>query len=119
MEARRIINYKNYGVPPVIYLLIDQSMFFQSKGINVWSTYDFGSVVQNIMLLVTNYGLGTVAQAQAVVYPDLIRKFVDIPTSKLIALGIAIGHPDWDNPATHTRSQKEPLEKVVTWYGLE
>ena len=119
MEVRRTNNYRNYGAPAVIYLLIDRSMFFQSKGINAWSTYDSGSVVQNIMLLATNYGLGTVAQAQAVIYPDLIRKFVEIPVSKLIALGIAIGYPDWDNPATQSRSQREPLEKVVTWHGFE
>ncbi len=119
MDQRRINNYKNYGASTVIYLLIDRSMFFQSKGINVWSAYDTGSAVQNIMLLAANYGLGTVAQAQAVIYPDLIRKSVAIPAAKLIALGIAIGYPDWDNPATQSRSQREPLDKVVTWYGFE
>jgi len=118
MEARRIQNYKNYGAPAMIYLLVDRSMHFQSKGINVWSLYDSGSIVQNIMLLATNYGLGTVAQAQSVIYPDIIRKFVPIHESKLIALGVAIGYPDWDNPANGMRTQREPLDEVVTWYGF-
>ncbi|MGA2108036.1 MAG: nitroreductase [Syntrophorhabdales bacterium] len=118
MEARRIQNYKNYGAPAMIYLLVDRSMYFQSKGINVWSLYDSGSIVQNIMLLATNYGLGTVAQAQSVIYPDIIRKFVPIHESKLIALGVAIGYPDWDNPANGMRTQREPLDEVVTWYGF-
>jgi len=118
MEARRIQNYKNYGAPAVIYLIVDRSMYFQSKGINAWSLYDSGSVVQNIMLLATDYGLGTVAQAQSVIYPDIIRKFVPIHESKLIALGVAIGYPDWDNPANGTRTRREPFDKVVTWYGF-
>lgn len=118
MEARRIQNYKNYGAPAMIYLLVDRSMYFQSKGINVWSLYDSGSIVQNIMLLATNYGLGTVAQAQSVIYPDIIRKFVPIHESKLIALGVAIGYPDWDNPANGTRTRREPFDEVVIWYGF-
>ena len=119
MEIRRIENYKNYGAPAVIYLLVDRIMFYQSKGINVWSLYDCGSAVQNIMLLATSYGLGTVAQAQAVVYPDIIRKAVPIPESKLIALGIAIGYPNWDNPVTQSRTQREPLSNVTKWYGFK
>ena len=71
------------------------------------------------MLLATHYGLGTVAQAQAVVFPDIIRKVVDIPESRLIALGIAIGYPDWENPVTQSRSQREPVDKVTTWFGFE
>ncbi len=54
MERRRIQNFKNYGAPAVIYLLVGRSFFYQSKGINVWSLYDCGAVVQNIMLLATN-----------------------------------------------------------------
>jgi nitroreductase len=119
MDFRRIQNFRNYGAPAVIYLLIDRTMFYQSKGINVWSLYDCGSVVQNIMLLATNYGLGTVAQAQSVIYPDIIRKVVEIPESKLIALGIAIGYPDRDIPVTQSRTQREPLDEVAKWYGFD
>lgn len=119
MDFRRIQNFKNYSAPAVIYLLVDRTMFYQSKGINVWSLYDCGSVVQNIMLLATNYGLGTVAQAQSVVYPDIIRKVLGIPKSKLIALGIAIGYPDWDNPVNQSRTQREPLSNITKWYGFE
>ena len=119
MDARRIENFKNYGAPAVIYLLVDRSMYFQSKGINSWSLYDSGSMVQNIMLLATSHGLATVAQAQSVIYPDLIRKVVPIHESKLIALGIAIGYPDWEKVASQGRTQREPLEEVVTWYGFE
>jgi nitroreductase len=119
MEYRRVQNFKNYGAPVVIYLLVDRSMFHQSKGTNVWSLYDSGSLVQNIMLLATSYGLGTIAQAQSVIYPDIIRNVVDIPESKLIALGIAIGYPDWENPVNQRYTQRESLDSITRWYGFE
>ena len=119
MEARKKRNFEHYGAPAVIYLLVGRPFYYQEKGINAWSLYDCGSVVQNIMLLATSHGLGTVAQAQAVVYPDVIRKVIDIPKSKLIALGIAVGYPDWEDPVTQLYREREPLDKICTWYGFE
>lgn len=118
-KFRQRQNRKNYGAPAVIYLLVDRSFFYQSKGINPWSLYDCGAAVQNIMLLATHHGLGTIAQAQAVVYPDIIRKVLGIHPSKLIALGIAIGYPDWDKPVVQSRTPREPLGDVATWYGFK
>ena len=116
---RRRQNYKNHDAPVVIYVLIDRAFYYQAEGINAWSLYDCGSAVQNIMLLATNYGLSTVAQASAVVFPDIIRKVVPIPDSKLIALGIAIGYADWDDPVNQSRSLREPMDTVTTWYGFD
>jgi nitroreductase len=117
-KFRRTCNFRHYGAPACIYLLIGRSFFYQSKGINVWSIYDCGSVVQNIMLLATDCGLGTVAQAQAVVYPDIIRQVLGIAEDKLLALGIAIGYPK-DVLRNKFRSEREPLDKVATFYGFE
>jgi nitroreductase len=111
-------NYRHFGAPACIYLLIGKNFYYESKGINSWSLYDSGSIVQNIMLLATNYGLGTIAQAQAVIYPDIIRKELGIPQDKLIALGIAIGYPDWDMPENKERRSREPLEKIASFYGF-
>ena len=119
MKMRQMENFRHYGAPAVIYLLLGRPFFYQEKGINAWSLYDCGAVVQTIMLLATSYGLGTVAQAQAVVFPDIIRRVVPIPESKLIALGIAIGYPDWDNPVTKIRTQRESIDTVVQWYGFD
>lgn len=119
MKIRQMENFRHYGAPAVIYLLLGRPFFYQEKGINAWSLYDCGAVVQTIMLLATNYGLGTVAQAQAVVFPDIIRRVVPIPESKLIALGIAIGYPDWENTVTKIRTQRESIDTVTQWYGFD
>jgi nitroreductase len=118
MAHKMLINFTNYGATTCIYLLMDKSYYQQEKGINVWGMYDSGSAVQNIMLLAVNYGLGTIAQAMAVVYPDIIRQEVDISQDKCIALGIAIGYPDWDNELTKDFRDREPLDSMVKFYGF-
>jgi nitroreductase len=118
MEARFLNNFRHYGATTCIYLLVGKNFYQQPKGINSWALYDCGSAVQNIMLLATSYGLGTIAQAMAVVYPDIIRKELGIPADKLIALGIAIGYPDWKNPVNDDFRDREPLDEVAKFYGF-
>jgi nitroreductase len=119
MKERMLVNFRHYGATTCIYLLVDRSILYQAKDVNVWSMYDSGSIVQNIMLLAVSRGLGTIAQAQAVVYPDIIRKHVDIPANKLIALGIAIGYPDKEDPGHQMDTAREPLDKIAAFYGFE
>jgi nitroreductase len=117
-DSRRIQNFKHFGAPAVIYLLAGREFYYQTKGLNVWALYDCGAVAQNIMLLATKYGLGTVVQAQAAAYPDVLRKALEIPESKIIILGIAIGYPDWDHPINQFRTERESLENIATWHGF-
>ncbi len=117
-ESRRVQNFKHYGAPAVIYLLTCREFYYQTKGLNVWALYDSGAVAENIMLLATKCGLGTVVQAQAVAYPDVLRKALEIPESKIFFLGIAIGYPDWDNPINQFRTEREALDNITTWHGF-
>jgi nitroreductase len=119
VEARFTNNFRHYGAPVCIYLLVGKNFVYQPKGVNMWALYDCGSVVQNIMLLATDAGLGTIAQAMAVVYPDIIRKELNIPEDKLIALGIAIGYPDWKNPVNEDFRGREPLDEIAKYYGFK
>jgi len=118
-ESRSVQNFRHYGAPAVIYILTSRDFYYQSKGLNVWALYDCGAVAQNIMLLATKYGLGTVAQAQAVAYPSVLRQELSISESKIFFLGIAIGYPDWDAPVNQFRTEREPLESITAWHGFQ
>ena len=117
-ESRQVQNFKHFGAPAVIYLLTRREFYYQTKGLNVWALYDCGAVIQNILLLATRYGLGTIVQAQAAAYPDLLRNALEIPDSKIILLGIAIGYPDWEHPINQFRTEREPLDSIATWHGF-
>ena len=115
----RLQGTKLFGAPCAIYIYTERAFYFQSDGLNVWPVFDCGLVAENIMLLAANCGLGTIPQMQAVYYPDVLRKVLGIPDSKLIVVGIAIGYPDWDDPVNQFRSEREPLERVTRWYGFD
>lgn len=108
-----------YEAPSVVYIYIDRSFYLQGDSLNVWPIFDCGLVAENIMLLATKFGLGTIPEIQAAVYPVVLRKILDIPESKLIVLGIAIGYPDWDHPVNQFRSEREPLDSVTKWCGSD
>jgi nitroreductase len=108
-----------FEAPCVIYIYIDRFFYLQGDGLNIWPIFDCGLVAENIMLLATKYGLGTIAQIQAVGHPAVLRKVLGIPDSKLIVLGIAIGYPDWDDPVNQLHSEREPLDNISTWYGFD
>jgi len=108
-----------FGAPSAIYICTDRSFYLQDDSLNVWPIFDCGSVAENIMLLAPKYGLGTIPEIQAVFYPDVLRKILGIPDSKLIVLGIAIGYPNWDDPINQCHSEREPLDKATKWYGFD
>ncbi|KPJ54457.1 MAG: hypothetical protein AMJ37_00570 [Dehalococcoidia bacterium DG_18] len=121
-EKRRwwyLLGLRLFEAHSAIYIYIDRSFYLQGDSLNVWPIFDCGLIAENIMLLATKFGLGTTPQIQAVVYPDVLRKVLEIPDSKLIVLGIAIGYPDWDHSVNQFRSEREPLDNVTKWYGFD
>lgn len=115
----RLQGLKNFGAPCVIYIYIDRRLCFQPQGIRIVPILDCGLVAATIMLLATGYGLGTVPQGQAVMYPEVLRQVLGIPPSKLFVLGIAIGYPNQDDPINQFRSEREPLDRLARWYGFD
>ncbi|OGO06501.1 MAG: hypothetical protein A2Y92_02105 [Chloroflexi bacterium RBG_13_57_8] len=109
----------NFGAPCEIYVYIDRSLYLPDGNINIWPVFDCGAITGMIALLAASYGLGTVTQARAVVYPHIVREVLGIPDTKLMLVGVAIGYPDPDNPVNRYTSDREPVDKLVRWYGFE
>ena len=103
--------FRFFDAPAAIIISIDKSLGEVVQ-------FDIGSICQTITLVALNYGLGTCLQRQGITYPDVLRKFTGIPESKRISICITIGYPDWDFPANKVRSDREPIENFVTWYGI-
>jgi nitroreductase len=104
-----------WGAPAVIYICTDASLYRQGENVNVWPLFDCGLLAENIMLLATAHGLGTAPLIQAAIYADEVRRILGIPESKLIMLGIAIGYADLTDPVNSFRSERAPMDEVVTW----
>jgi len=108
--------HRLWGAPSCIYIMIERS-FYSADGItNVWNLFDCGLITQNILLIATANGLGSIPAIQPVLYPDILRKILSIPDSKLMVLGIPLGYIDSSNPVNQLRTMREPLEKVARFY---
>lgn len=114
VEARQQLWLKGigfWGAPNGIVIYVEQNL-------PTLSMVDAGGVLQTILLLAHNYGLGCCPSMQMVSYPDIVRKFLSIPSSKMIVIGLCIGYADDDHPANKFKSFRLPLEEMVTWHGI-
>jgi nitroreductase len=119
-KERQMMGARMYDCPCIIYIYTERSFYTQEdKGLNVYPVFDCGLAAENIMLAAVKYGLGTTPAAQAVPYPDVVRKVLGLSKSKLIVLGIFIGYPDPAAPQYPVYSSREPLEDLVKFHGFE
>ena len=120
LKERQVMGSRFYEAPAVIYILTDREMYDQDgKNKNAYAVFDCGLIAQTIMLLAVEYGLGTVAAAQSVRCPEVLREKLEIPDSKVIVLGILIGYPDTENPQYDVYSDRVPLDDICQWYGFD
>lgn len=98
-----------FGAPVIIYVV------FNAELTEPYTMFDLGAITHGICLGAHAAGLGTCIEAQVALYPDLIRKHLNLPTSHKIVVGIALGYPDPGARANAFRTDREPLEKIVRW----
>ena len=104
--------FTGFDAPCLIYIILDEVLT------TVYSVFDAGAVANYISLLATSRGLGTCLMAALAMYPDPVRKKLDLPENKKIVLGLSVGYPDKNAPVNQIRSDREPLSQTVTWYGM-
>ena len=107
-RAEHYINmYKFFGAPACIYLLIDE-------GLNVpYACLDIGSFGTTLCNAAVAEGLGTIFLAAAMHFPDIVKRVLDIPETKKVVIGIAVGIPHPDDPASVFRSNRTPVEEIL------
>jgi len=117
-KERRLQGARFYNCPCVIYIYTERSFYTQEgHGTNAYAVFDCGLAAENIMLAAVDFGLGTTPAAQAVSYPDVIRKVLGLPESKLIVLGIFVGYPDPAHQQYKAYSSREPFGDLVKFYS--
>jgi len=80
---------------------------------------DLGGLAQTICLVALSYGIGTCIMGQGVMYPQVIRKYLNIPETENIHICITMGYPESDAPVNTLRTKREPLEKNTRWFGFD
>tara|TARA_Y100000815_G_scaffold100835_1_gene89576 strand:+ start:237 stop:902 length:666 start_codon:yes stop_codon:yes gene_type:complete len=109
-KAQWMKNYHGFGSPVALLFFIDAIL---EKG----SWVDMGMFIQNVMLAARGFGLETCPQAALAEYPDVIRNILNIPDSKKLICGMALGYADYDDPSYQYRTEREPVENFTQWYS--
>lgn len=102
-----------FNAPAVIIICVDRIL---TEGSPI---FDIGAVSQNICLAALHFGLGTCIEDQGVMYPEVLRKFCNIPDTKQIIMSIAIGYPNWDFPANRLETTRESVDTSTLWCGFD
>ena len=101
-------NLKAFGAPTVLFFSIDRAM-----GKNQWA--HLGMFMQTIMLLAVEEGLATCPQESWSAFHGTVADFIGLPEEQMFYCGMAIGYADMDHPVNQWRTDRAPLEDLVTW----
>ena len=109
-EADRFgeLNQNMFYAPCVLFLCID-------KLLEHWALYDVGAYSQSVMLLATEYGLGTIPAITSVQYPEVLRKELKLPDNLKIAIGIPLGYIDDACQINNFNSARSPLSQSASF----
>lgn len=97
---------KLFNAPVIVFLTIPK----QSPA---WSIFDLGGFSQTLMFAANNRGLSTMPAHTFVKYPEVIRKYLDIPEDETIGIGIGLGYPNKKATINNYKSKRVPLDEIL------
>lgn len=97
---------KLFNDPVIVFLTIPK----QSPA---WSIFDLGGFSQTLMLAANNRGLSTMPAHAFVKYPEVIRKYLNIPEDETIGIGIGLGYPNKKATINDYKSKRVPLDEIL------
>jgi nitroreductase len=75
-----------------------------------------GAALGYLTLAAHARGLGTCPIGLINAYDNETREFLNIPDDREIAIGVAIGYPDWDSPINKFTTPRAPIEEFIRWF---
>ena len=79
-----------------------------------WGILDLGAFEEAIVLSAANCGVSSIVAYAFTKYPDVVRKYIKIPESENIVIGIGLGYKDPEARINQIHAGRVPLEDVLT-----
>lgn len=95
-----------YNAPAVVYLTLP-------KGYTPWSLFDLGAFSQNILLVTTEQGIGSIVAYNFVKYPQILREELNISSDEEIIVGIGLGFEDEQAQVNRITSKRMDTESIL------
>jgi nitroreductase len=98
-----------YGAPIAVIVTMDR-LFPAVRYLDV------GMSVAYLLLAAEARGLATCPIGLITAYQEDIAEVLNLPASKEVLLAIAMGYADGASPVNAVRTDREPLEQILSWY---
>lgn len=109
MRAQHDRNFLFFDAPVGMIFTIDRRL---NKG----SWIDYGAFLQSIMIAARARGLHTCPQAAFAPYHRHIRPVLGICEEEVVVCGMALGYEDTSKPENKLRTEREPLDRWMTFH---
>lgn len=103
-------NFSFFGAPAAIFVTTDFSL-------GLYTGIDIGCLVQSIMLLAREEGLGICAQAALSAFPSVIRNYLNLPEEQKVILGFSLGYPKSNSQLNEYHTSRETFDKIIHFYN--
>ncbi len=107
-EVKLAAQQELFYAPAVCFLTLP-------KGYTPYMMFDLGAFAQTLMLSAASRGVGSVVAWNPVRYPEALRKYLPITTTRAIAIAVALGYekPCALNDFRSTRRSTSEILKIV------
>lgn len=99
-------NFQFFDAPVALMFVIDERM-----GHGQWA--HTGMFMQSIALLAVEHGLGSYMQECWAILRPTLKDHLGLGPTEMLYCGMALGYPDWNNPANQMRSSRADLNEFA------
>jgi nitroreductase len=101
--------FSMFDAPVLVMFVVDKDVSLE------YAMLDVGSIMQTFCLLAHEKGLGTCIMATSINYAKMAHKLLQIPDSKRLVVGVALGWPDAAAPINQFGRERGELSEFVKW----
>ena len=102
------------GVEDMLFNAPAVAFITMPKGASRWAVLDLGGFTQTMQLSAFNKGLGSIAAYNLVKHPEVLRRYLDVPETDDIVVGVALGYES-DDKLNQLHTVRELVDRVVTF----
>lgn len=94
-------------------------IFTIDKSLELGSWLDYGTFIENIMVMARGLGLHTCPQAAWCSFHATVKEVLEIPEDEIVVCGLALGYADPDDIVNTYRPVREPVSAFTQFLGYE
>ena len=108
-QALLALNWKFFGAPHAAFISMPAYMHRAHA-------CDLGIFLQTLMLLMTERGIASCPQGALAAFPDVVKRYVNIPEENAILVGLSFGYADDNAQINSAKMPRESLETIASFH---